>query len=120
MGLTAPAEPDPVVIRDVFPALVSLDTGQLMGARVVVTRTRVYVWTGDGGAPTLALVARYDAEPSRIPPLNASRTVATHLQLVDDSGAPTMAVRITRQRGCGCGSPLRAWTPWQPFRKAAS
>lgn len=108
-------EPGAVVIRDVFPAEVAFGPTVLRSARAVVTRDRVYVFTSPSGRPALALGAAYDPELSKIAPLNAPRSKATHLALADGT-----TVHINGQRGCGCGNPLKAWVPWTPYRKATA
>lgn len=102
-------EPDAVVIRDVFPAVVTFGPSTLRNARAVVTRSRVYVWTARG-APAVAL--GYDPMLSTVPSVNAPRSRRTYLRLDDGTG-----VTIDGQRGCGCGNPLKGWTPWRPYRK---
>jgi hypothetical protein len=101
-----------VVVRDTFPACVTV--GELVHdtARAVVTRTHVYVWTADTGSPTLVEAAAYNPEESSVPPLNASRNKRTALRLADGR-----ELHIVRASGCGCGNPLRHWQPWAPYRK---
>jgi hypothetical protein len=105
-------EPDAVVIRDVFPAVVRFGPSTLRNARAVVTRERVYVWTSRT-APAVA--SGYDSGSSTIPPLNAPRSRRTVLSLGDGS-----TLTVEQQRGCGCGNPLKGWTPWRPYRKATA
>ena len=105
-------EPDAVVIRDVFPAVVRFGPSTLRNARAVITRERVYVWISRG-APAVALP--YTAAGSTVPPLNAPTGRATSLVLGDGS-----ALTVERQRGCGCGNPLKAWVPWRPYRKGTA
>jgi hypothetical protein len=107
-------EADPVVLRDAFPATVTLN-GNLLArtARVAVTRQRVYAWIADGRTPRLILDAPYDPAASIVPRYNAptgQRTV-----LATDGGN----VLVDRQRGCGCSNPLSRWRPWKPYRIAA-
>lgn len=103
-------EPDAVVIRDVFPAVVSFGPSTLRSARAVITRERVYVWT-TRGAPAVALA--YDPLISTVPPINAPRSLRpAHLVLMDGS-----SLTVEGQRGCGCGNPLKGWVPWRPYRK---
>lgn len=111
--MTAPEETTaPVVLRDVFPALVAVDGDPTYrSARVVVTRDRVYVYL-TRTAP--AVDAPYTSEGSQIPRYNAPRT---HRMIVRLASGATLTV--DRQRGCGCSSPLKAWRPWQPYRVAA-
>jgi hypothetical protein len=101
----------PVVLRDVFPAIVSID-GQptYRSARVVVTRDRVLVYVTTA-APVLD--APYDPATSVVPRYNANARQQTALALT--SGR---RVTVDRQRGCGCGNPLKAWRPWHPYRIA--
>jgi hypothetical protein len=102
-------EPDAVVIRDVFPAVVRFGPSTLRSARAVVTRSRIYVWTAPG-AP--AATFAYDPAASEVPPLNAPRNRPTALVLGDGS-----SLIVEGQRGCGCGNRLKGWTPWRPYRK---
>jgi hypothetical protein len=110
-----PVELAPIVLRDVFPAEVAVGDDLYRSARVVITRERVYVWIADG-SPLQVLDAEYDPEQSRLAPINAPRSKASHLTLRDS----TLQVHVNGQRGCGCGSPLKAFTPWQPYRKGTA
>jgi hypothetical protein len=116
--VTAPAEQqvetDPVVLRDAFPASVTLN-GNLLArtARAVITRTRVYVWIADGRTPRLILDAPYDPAASVVPRYNAP--TAHRATVVTPDGN----VVVDRQRGCGCSNPLARWRPWKPYRIAA-
>ena len=105
-------EPGAVVVRDVFPAVVTAGPLSFRSARAVVTRERIRVWTSPG-APALDLP--YDPAASTVPPLNAPRSRPAHLALRDGQ-----TVSVEAQRGCGCGNPLRGWQPWRPYRKAYS
>jgi hypothetical protein len=52
---------------------------------------------------------------------NAPRSRAAHLSLRAEDGSLTLpSVHVNGQRGCGCGNPLKGWTPWQPYRKATA
>jgi hypothetical protein len=104
-------EPDAVVIRDVFPAVVRFGPSTLRNARAVVTRGCVYVWTARG-APAAAFA--YDPAASEVPRLNAPRSRPTALTLAGGG-----SLIIEGQRGCGCGNPLKNWTPWRPYRKGS-
>lgn len=110
--MTAPAEA-PVVLRDAFPAEVTDSrTGTVYrSARAVVTRDRVLVWVAQGRERLLVIDEPYRPELSSVPPYNARPSEAAHLALVGPG-----LVHINRQRGCGCGNPLKAWQPWQPYR----
>lgn len=118
MELTAPAEANPVVLRDVFPAEVALPGGIVYRtARAVITRERVYVWLAEGQGRRLVYSEPYEPAASRVAPINAPRSQRTHLVL---AGEEEQTVHVSRQRGCGCGNPLKGWTPWQPFAKGAA
>lgn len=108
-------EPGAVVLRDVFPAEVAAGPTVFRSARTVITRERVYVFVTQDGKPVLALGMAYDPAQSVIPPLSAPANKASHLTLADGS-----QIHVNRQRGCGCGSPLKSWQPWAPYRKAAA
>ena len=103
-------EPDAVVIRDVFPAVVRFGPSTLRNARAVITRECVYVWTART-APAAAFP--YDPAASTVPRLNAARSARSELTLGDGT-----TLTVEGQRGCGCGNPLKGWTPWRPYRKA--
>lgn len=114
-----PPEPSPVVVRDLFPAEVQLGDLVYRTAFAVVTRERLYVWQAEGRDRVLRLSERYDADASTIPAYNAPPRQAAHVALVDDTDDPDLAgasIVVRRQRGCGCGSSLRGWRPWQPYR----
>lgn len=106
-------ESNPVVVRDVFPAEVYVGGITYRTARALVTRERLYVFQAQGRERLLRLDEPYT--DGSIPRYNASPREATSLTLADGR-----AVVIRRQRGCGCGSPLRGWSPWSPYLVAAS
>lgn len=114
-------EPDAVVIRDVFPAVVRFGPSTLRNARAIVTRQRVYVWTRPT-APAVALP--YDPAASTIPPLNAPASRPAHLVIAATGNTMEVAevqhLTVEGQRGCGCGNPLKGWVPWRPYRKATA
>jgi len=110
-------EPAPVVIRDVFPAEAHVDGIVYRSARVVITRERVYVWQAEGRERVLRLDEAYTSVVSTVPRYNASPREHATLALVAE---PERVLVVRRQRGCGCGSPLRGWRPWSPFLTAAS
>lgn len=112
------AEDAPVVIRDLFPAEVQLGDLVYRTALAVITRRRLYVWQAEGRDRVLRLVAEYDPAGSTIPPYNAAPRQQATLRLLGHPDASYAVVR--RQRGCGCGSSLRGWHPWQPYRTASS
>jgi hypothetical protein len=101
-----------VVIRDVFPAAVTLGDRTYRTARAVITRDRLLVYL-TRAAPVLD--APYDPAASTVPPLNAPRLRPAHLLLLSGQVAT-----VAGQRGCGCSNPLKGWQPWTPYRKAAS
>lgn len=100
----------PTVVRDVFPARVVHGDRVLTAARAIITRDRVLVYITRGEP---ALDREYVAEVSVVPAYNAPSSSPSHLVLLDGS-----LVTVTRQRGCGCGSPVRGWRPWSPWRVA--
>lgn len=110
-------ESNPVVVRDVFPAEVWVDGLVYRSARAIVTRERVYVFQGQGRERVLRLDEPYVPTVSTIPRYNAGPRENTTLALRED---PERVLVIRRQRGCGCGSPLRGWSPWSPYLVASS
>lgn len=108
-------EEHPVVVRDAFPSLVTIAGDTIASARAIVTRSRLYVFTGAGRERNLVLDEAYVPEQSTVPAYNARRSESTHLLLADGR-----TVTVARQRGCGCGSSLKAWNPWQPYRVASA
>lgn len=106
------------MVRDVFPAEVLYDGQVLRTARAIITLERVLVYVAPG-APVID--AAYDRATSTVPPLSAPRSRPSHLTLRAADGSLTLpTVHVNGQRGCGCGNPLKSWTPWQPYRKAAT
>lgn len=99
----------PVVIRDVFPAEVAIGGEVHRTARAIITRDRLLVYLTTAGP---VLDTPYDAAASDVPPISAPRSRPAHLTLAD--GTPA---HVNGQRGCGCGNPLKGWTPWQPYLK---
>ncbi len=110
------AEESPIVVRDLFPAEVQLGDLVYRTAFAVITRERLYVWQAEGRERVLRLVAAYDPAGSTIPAYNAPPRQEATLRLVGHPDASYAVVR--RQRGCGCGSSLRGWRPWRPYRIA--
>lgn len=101
----------PIVVRDVFPARVVLGDRVLTAARAIVTRDRLLVYLTRGEP---ALDEAYDPARSTVPPPSSSPREPSHLVLPDGRVAV-----VTRMRGCGCGSPVRSWRPWAPWRVAS-
>jgi hypothetical protein len=112
------AEESPVVVRDLFPAEVQLGDLVYRTAFAVITRRRLYVWQAEGRERVLRLVAEYDPAGSTVPAYNAAPRENATLALRGHPAALTAIVR--RQRGCGCGSSLRGWRPWRPYRVAST
>lgn len=112
MTVTAQPTGSPIVVRDVFPAEVAVGGRVLRSARAVITRDRLLVYLTTAGP---VIDTPYDPAASAVPPLNAPRARAAHLVLADGTQA-----HINGQRGCGCGNPLKGWTPWQPYRKGTA
>jgi hypothetical protein len=109
--VTAPETTAPVVLRDVFPALVAVDGAPTYrNARAIITRDRVFVYLTTAGP---VLDAPYDPAESVVPRYNAPSRQRTAARL--SSGA---TVTVERQRGCGCGNPLKGWHPWHPWQVA--
>lgn len=102
----------PVVVRDVFPAEVVHGGDVYRTARAIITRDRVLVYLTPAGP---VLDSPYDPAASAVAPISAPRGKASHLTLADGT-----VVHVNGQRGCGCGNPLKGWTPWQPYRKGTA
>jgi hypothetical protein len=105
------AEDTRVVIRDVFPAAVTLGDRTYRSALAVVTRDRLLVYL-TRAAPVLD--APYDPTTSTVP-VRGSRFAPAFLALTSGQVAT-----VVGQRGCGCSNPLKGWHPWTPYRKAAA
>jgi len=109
--VTAPEETvdERVVLRDGFPRLVAVDSAPTWrNASVVITRDRVYVYL-TRAAPVLD--APYDPQQSTVPPYQAPSGRQAVIRLLSGQ-----TLTVTRQRGCGCSSPLKGWRPWRPYR----
>lgn len=93
-----------MILLDVHPATVQLPDGQTIDrARAVLTTSTVRVWEAVGRDAVLVLdVAQVNA---RIDARHPAPGVPVLI--------PTAAgeVTVTRLRGCGCGSPLKALRP---------
>jgi hypothetical protein len=112
--MTETAQPigERVVVRDVFPAEVTVGGQVYRSARAVITRDRLYVYLNTAGP---LIDTPYDPATSAVPAISAPRSKAAHLTLADGGVA-----HVNGQRGCGCGNPLKGWTPWQPYRKGTA
>lgn len=106
------------MVRDVFPAEVLHDGQVYRTARAIITRDRILVYLRPGEP---VIDSPYEPRASTVPPLNAPRARASHLALIAADGSLTSpTVHVNGQRGCGCGNPLKGWTPWTPYRKATT
>ncbi len=108
-------EDAPIVVRDLFPAEVQDGHTTYRTAFAVITRERLYVWQAEGRERVLRLSAPYRQDESVVPAYNAAPRQDARLTLWDGR-----VVIVRRQRGCGCGSALRGWRPWNPYRVASS
>lgn len=99
-----------VVIRDVFPAVVTVGPDTYRSALAVITRDRLLVYV-TRAAPVLDVP--YLPEESKVPRLSDARSAVAHVRLASGVDAT-----VQGQRGCGCGNPLKGWQPWRPYRKA--
>lgn len=111
-GPALPPEEQPVVVRDVHPATVTLPDGTtLTKAKVYLTQQRLYVWTEPGRVPTLTHVAAFTRDGLVLPKPGASKGKAWTV--------PTAAGPVTVQPtgGCGCGSALKMFTAFRPLHR---
>jgi hypothetical protein len=106
-------EDDPIVVRDLFPAEVQVGDVTYRTAFAIITRERLYVWQAEGRERVLRLSAAYDPARSTIPAYHAPPRQDARVVMYDGRTAV-----VRRQRGCGCGSSLRGWRPWRPYRIA--
>lgn len=105
-------EPDPVVVRDVFPVQVTSGPDVISKlARVVITRGAFYVYENKGGTPTLVASGPYWPEQSEVPTFSTSRRRTATVEAQDGR-----TLTVAPLGGCGCGNPLKAWKPWEPYR----
>lgn len=113
-------EVEPIVVRDVHPAAVTL-TGefgeggqaQWAKARVLLTQERLYVYVEESRVPTLAYSAPFQRDGLVLPPAGASQGKAWRVPT--DEGM----VIVQPSGGCGCGSVLKLFAPFQPMRRGA-
>lgn len=105
---TTPPNYTPGIYTDVFPATVTLSTGQIYPkSRAIVTAdSRLFVFSDSPVGPVASLVAVLDpsspADPLTITaPLSATAT-------------------ITPEGHCGCGSRLRSFVPFSQMRHLSS
>lgn len=93
------------IALDFFPARVTLPSGAELGpVRVYVADGRVLVYHVVDGVPKL----HFDRE---LLSSEGNATRGMHLQVADGS------VRVVKDRGCGCGHPLKRFNPWPNERR---
>jgi hypothetical protein len=103
-------ESEPVIIRRVYPAnVITPDGAEHRGVLAIVTRERVYVWAGAGGAVQLLFDEAY-VQPAR--PLPHVAQLKSAPLLLAFEGLGTQMLEIRAGSGCGCGSPLKVFRPW--------
>lgn len=100
------------MVRDWFPAIVTVGGDTHRSARAILTRDRLLVWLTTAGP---ILDAAYDPAASALPAPSAGRFATARITL-----ASGVVVTVAGQRGCGCGNPLKSWRPWTPYRRAAA
>lgn len=94
-----------VVIADRFPAVVCDPDGRIHDrARVVLTRDEMFVWVENGGGVHELVRQRYQLDGS---------TVGRGDWSILAVGGPWL---VQRGHGCGCGSPLKRFVPWTPWK----
>lgn len=93
------------IALDAFPARVTLPSGSEIGpVRVYVADGRVLVYTVTDGVPNLYFDRELiSSEGSMLRGLN--------LQVADGT------VVVRKDRGCGCGHPLKRFNPWPNERR---
>lgn len=93
------------IALDAFPARVTLPSGAELGpVRVYVADGRVLVYTTVDGKPQLYFERELlSSEGSILRGLN--------LQVADG------VVVVRKDRGCGCGHPLKRYNPWPDQRR---
>lgn len=93
-----------MILVDVHPAEVTLPDGtRHQRVRVVLTHRRLRVWSEVGRQPELVIDAPHDGVEL------TSRHPVPGQPMTWPTGAGDMVV--TRMRGCGCGSSLKAVQP---------
>ena len=95
-----------VLLRDVHPAQVVMPDGSIVrGARVFVTSRRALIYGVDLATREVLVVGDLAiTEPGIIPPGKGTLGPSESLEL----RTPVGTAWLTRDRGCGCGSPLKA------------
>lgn len=122
-GMTAhrTARLAPLIRLDLFPAIVKSPDNSVFfthdKARVIVTTDALYIFTDSPNGPAVALKARLSSAHgdrrtgytlTYLPPADETTTPPTPRSLV--------TLTVTPSDGCGCGSKLRAFTPFTPMR----
>lgn len=105
-------ETEPIVVRDTHPATVTLPDGtERRKARAVLTQERLYVYVEESRQPALAWSAPFQRDGLVLPPAGASQGKAWRVPTDDGT------VIVQPSGGCGCGSVMRLWSPFQPMRR---
>lgn len=104
-------ETDPVILRRIFPAEVTLAGRVFYPALAIVTRERVYAWTSPSTPVLSESYTRQDGSPE-MPREYELRRRPIVLDI------PGGQVAINRGKGCGCGNALKHYRPFQPARSA--
>lgn len=112
-------EPDPVVIRDLYPARVTITTDTPTGPRVetydrvkvFVTCRRVYVYVGANN-PHPVKVADWtpDARQYGLADRPRRANAPFAVRVADRAGAVTV-IEAVHAGGCGCGDLMKHWRP---------
>lgn len=93
------------IALDFFPARVTLPSGAELGpVRVYVADGRVLVYNVVDGVPQLYFDRELLSSEG-----NAVRGIS--LQVPDGT------VKVVKDRGCGCGHPLKRFNPWPGVRR---
>lgn len=93
------------IALDAFPARVTLPSGAELGpVRVYVADGQVLVYTVTDGTPNLYFERKLLSS-------EGSMLRGLHLQVADGE------VVVTKDRGCGCGHPLKRFNPWPNERR---
>jgi hypothetical protein len=111
----------PLIRLDLFPAQVSSPDNSVYfthdKARVIVTTDALFIFTDSPAGPAVALKARLSSAHgdrkdgytlTYFPPPDTSTEPPTPRALA--------TLKVTPSGGCGCGSKLRAFTPFTPMR----
>lgn len=129
-----PAEDNPIVAADIYPAKVTVpydaidpdrdelarigyrdgDSLTLRACRVVVTRERLYVWATPMGFPSVVYEREWFDECD-VQARPAARC-AVGVRNDDGSFGPIVVIEPDPAAGCGCGSPLKSLSPFVPYR----